>query len=205
VGVRKVRTSGEAEFVGRETGTSRTNTVWAANPSQVSWLICFLDIHFIQRPVALTPLTREIDGPLPVSKLKTFPNSTAFRAPGPRKTPQEILAEWEERAQGQTGAGSYPPAPIKPARHVVTRTRSGRPIPPPALPISSAHTNQTTEVQVAVLIRMPIVSTVNLGRTDRSTEEEEETAVQEEWEGIEMGLCTVEVDMRSLNEREGRS
>lgn len=52
------------------------------------------------------------------------------------------------------------------------------------------------QVQVAVLIRMPIPSMSNVGRSDRTTEEEEETAVQEEWEGVEMGLCNAQVDLR---------
>ena len=123
--------------------------------------------------------------------MKWFPNAVAFRAPGAKKTPEAILQEWETSAltagDGISSAQSYPP--------VISgtgRTRGSRSL---SVPTPVTGTAASPQVQVAVLIRMPIPSMSNVGRTDRTTEEEEESAVQEEWEGVEMGLCNAQVDL----------
>lgn len=52
-----------------------------------------------------------------------------------------------------------------------------------------------TSASIAVLIRMPVPSVDKIGRTTERTEEEEELAVQEEWEGVELGVCMTEVGL----------
>ena len=157
----------------------------------------------LQRPVAITPLARLPDEPLPISNLKTFPNAMAFRAPGPKQTPEEIMFAWQETARAQAEQASYPPAKPAMAQRPRSGTRSGKPVVGTTTDTSNeVKTGSTPEVQVAVLIRMPIPDTSNLGRTNRTTEEEEESAIQEEWEGVEMGLCTAEVDFQGIDLRQ---
>jgi hypothetical protein len=130
--------------------------------------------------------------------MKWFPNSVAFRAPGPKKDPSAILQEWETEAAATTagrGENAYPPAMTMTGR---TRGSNSLSVPTPNS-AGDAPSSVSPQVQVAVLIRMPIPDTSKVGRTDRTTEEEEETAVQEEWEGVEMGLCNAHVDLQSIS------
>jgi hypothetical protein len=130
----------------------------------------------------------------------------AFRAPGPKQTPEEIMSAWQETARVRAETASYPPAKPVMAQRPRSGTRSGKPVGGTTPDASNeVKTGSTPEVQVAVLIRMPIPDSSNLGRTNRTTEEEEESAVQEEWEGVEMGLCTAEVDFRGIDLRQRNS
>jgi hypothetical protein len=116
------------------------------------------------------------------------------------------MSAWQETARVRAETASYPPAKPVMAQRPRSGTRSGKPVGGTTPDASNeVKTGSTPEVQVAVLIRMPIPDSSNLGRTNRTTEEEEESAVQEEWEGVEMGLCTAEVDFRGIDLRQRNS
>jgi hypothetical protein len=125
--------------------------------------------------------------PLPISTLRRFPNNLAFRAPEPEKGASLVLAEWDALARQRGDGTGYPPPPLPSDSadraergESATRTASGR--------------GDKAEVQMGVLIRMPVP--VRSGRGQRRTEEEEEeSAVQDEWMGVELGVEVVEIDL----------